>query len=66
MRKPNKDTDAIKLPQIYKDCHYSADDIITKWCVDNRTYPSKYEMEEAKLPQGYSLQTFDNLINTHD
>lgn len=64
MTKTNKDTDAIKLPQIYKNCHYSADDIITKWCVDNRTYSSNHEIEEAKIPQGYNLQNFDNSINS--
>ena len=33
--------DKIVLPPIYKQCGYHPDDIITKWAVDNRTYPSK-------------------------
>ncbi len=42
----------------YKRNHYHLDDIITKWCIDNRTYPSKGGIEEQPLPVGYNSNSF--------
>lgn len=54
----------VRLTEAYKKAHYDAEDIITKWCMDNRVYnnyedDNKEYMDVYSLPQGYVISDYE-------